>query len=45
MAFIYGRTLVKRDFNSFRGRDITGGGITLSYSCINSLYSHFIEFL
>ena len=41
MAFIYGRTLVKRDFNSFRGRDITGGDITLSYSCINSLYSAF----
>ena len=34
IAFIYGRTLVKKDFNSFRGRDFTGGDITLTYECI-----------
>ena len=43
IAFIYGRTFVKKDFNSFRGRDITGGDITLSYNCIISFYKAFIR--
>ena len=44
IAFIYGRTLVKKDFNSFRGRDMTGGDITLSYSCMLSFYNAVIRF-
>ena len=34
IAFIYGRTIIKKDFNSLRGRDVTGGDINLSYSCM-----------
>ena len=41
VGIIYGRTLVKKDFNSFRGRDLTGGDVTLTFtnmvSFINAL--------
>ena len=43
IGFIYGRTLVKRDYNSFRGRDMTGGDVSLSYSCIYSFYKAVIR--
>ena len=43
MAFIYGRTLVKKDFNSFRGRDFTGGDITLTYECIITFFCSTID--
>ena len=32
LTIIYGRTLVKKDFNSFKGRDLTGGDVTLTFS-------------
>ena len=43
IRFIYGKTLVKRDYNSFRGRDMTGGDVSLSYSCIYSFYKAVIR--
>ena len=33
-GLFYGRTLVKKDYNSFRGRDLTGGDIVLTFECI-----------
>ena len=38
LAFIYGRTLVKKDFSSFSGMDFTGGDISLTYEYIIPLY-------
>ena len=40
IGIIYGRTLVKKDYNSIFGRDTSGGDITLTFNCmVNSLYS------
>ena len=34
LGFLYGRTLIQKDFNSFRGRDLTGGDIILTFYCV-----------
>ena len=31
LTIIYGRTLVKKDYNAFKGRDLTGGDVTLTF--------------
>ena len=32
IGIIYGRTLIGKDFNSFKGRDLTGGDVNLTFS-------------
>ena len=32
LTIFYGRTLVKKDYNAFKGRDLTGGDVTLTFS-------------
>ena len=39
-GFIYGRTLVRKDYNSFRGRDLTGGDVLLTFSNITGFLSN-----
>ena len=39
IGYTYGRTLIKKDYNSFRGRDLTGGDVLLTYNCIVSFIS------
>ena len=39
VAFVYGRILVQKDYNSFRGRDVTGGDVALTFSSISSFIS------
>ena len=39
LSFIYGRTLIKKDFNSLRGRDLTGGDVSLTFNTMVSFYS------
>ena len=34
IGLIYGRTLVKNDYNSILGRDTSGGDITLTFNCM-----------
>ena len=34
VGIIYGRSLIKKDFNSFKGRDLTGGDVSLTFSNI-----------
>ena len=36
VAFIYGRTLIKKEFNSFRGRDVSGGDVVLTFNSMSS---------
>ena len=36
IGIIYGRTLIKKDFNSFKGRDLTGGDVSLTFSNIST---------
>ena len=36
VAFVYGRTLVKKEFNSFRGRDVSGGDVVLTFNAMSS---------
>jgi len=36
VGLMYGRTLIGKDFNSFRGRDLTGGDITLTFFNMSS---------
>ena len=36
VSFVYGRTLIKKDFNSFRGRDVSGGDVVLTYNTMSS---------
>ena len=43
VAFIYGRTLIKKDLNWFRGRDISGGDIVLSFNCMMGFYNSVLE--
>ena len=43
LGFIYGRTLIKKDFNSFRGRDVTGGDVFLTFNCMFNLMGTFAE--
>ena len=36
IGIIYGRTLIKKDYNSFKGRDLTGGDVSLTFSNIST---------
>ena len=42
-GFIYGRTIIKKDLNSLRGRDKTGGDVILTYICIVSFINAVVE--
>ena len=39
VGIIYRRTLIKKDYNSFRGRDLTGGDVSLTFNNISSFVS------
>ena len=38
IAISYGRTLIKKDFNSLRGRDLTGGDINMTFSNMSRFF-------
>ena len=44
-SVFYGRTLIEKDFNSLRGRDITGGDINLTFVNMINLVSSIINIL
>ena len=44
ITIFYGRTLVKKDFNAFRGRDLTGGDVTLTFSNMVKFLSTLMDF-
>ena len=44
IGIIYGRTLIKKDFNSFKGRDLTGGDVSLTFSNISTCVSSIGKF-
>ena len=43
VGLMYGRTLIGRDFNSFRGRDLSGGDITLTFFSMSTFISSIAE--
>ena len=43
ITFIYGRTLVEKDYNYLRGRDMTGGDVTLTYNTIVAFFTAIIS--
>ena len=44
IGIIYGRTLIKKDFNSFKGRDLTGGDVSLTFNNISTCVSSIGKF-
>ena len=45
LGLVYGRTLIKKDFNSVFGRDTSGGDISLTFSCAVTLISSLVDVL
>ena len=43
IAISYGRTLIKKDFNSLRGRDLTGGDVNMTFSNMNFFITSIIS--
>ena len=43
IAILYGRTLIKKDFNSLRGRDLTGGDINMTFSNMSRFFLSIIS--
>ena len=43
VAIMYGRTLLGEEYNSFRGRDLKGGDIALTFNIIVCLVSAFVQ--
>ena len=43
VSLIYGRVLIGKDFNSLRGRDLTGGDVTLTFFNMTGFLSAFIQ--
>ena len=43
IGLIYGRTLVKRDYNNLFGRDISGGDITLTFNCLVTMIAALVD--
>ena len=43
-GFLYGRTLIKKDYNSFFGRDLTGGDVLLTFNCITGFINNIAGF-
>ena len=43
IGFVYGRTIVLKDYNSARGRDVTGGDITLTICSLMNFFGFFAE--
>ena len=39
VGIIYGRSLIGRDFNSFKGRDLTGGDVSLTFTNMTTFIS------
>ena len=39
-GLLYGRTLIKKDINYFFGRDVTGGDILLTFTCITGFINN-----
>ena len=44
VGVIYGRTLIGKDFNSFKGRDLTGGDVSLTFNNIATFISSIGKF-
>ena len=45
LGLIYGRTLIKNDYNSVFGRDTSGGDISLTFNCVVTLISSLVDIL
>ena len=43
IGLIYGRTLVKNDYNSILGRDTSGGDITLTFNCMVTMIAALVD--
>ena len=43
VGLMYGRTLIGKDYNSFRGRDLSGGDITLTFFSMSTFISSIAE--
>ena len=43
IGLIYGRTLVKNDYNNLFGRDTSGGDITLTFNCLVTLIAAIVD--
>ena len=43
IGIMYGRTLVKKDYNSVFGRDTSGGDITLTFNCMVNMISSVVD--
>jgi len=45
LGLIYGRTLIKKDYNSIFGRDTSGGDISLTFNCAVTMISSLVDVL
>ena len=45
ISILYGRVIIRKDFNSFRGRDLTGGDITITFMNMTSCISNIVLIL
>ena len=45
ISILYGRSLIGKDYNSFRGRDLTGGDITLTFTNMLSFILTLVSFV
>ena len=45
LGLVYGRTLIKKDYNSVFGRDTSGGDISLTFSCAVTMISSLVDVL
>ena len=43
IGIVYGRTLVKKDYNSVFGRDTSGGDITLTFNCMVNMIGAVVD--
>ena len=45
LGLVYGRTLIKKDYNTVFGRDTSGGDISLTFSCAVTMISSLVDVL
>ena len=45
ISILYGRVIIRKDFNSFRGRDSTGADITITFTNMTSCISNIVLIL
>ena len=43
IGIVYGRTLIRNDYNSFFGRDTSGGDISLTFNCMVTLIASLVD--